>query len=187
MAQSLISNLQRQSSNRVAQDRNLTRIEDMPDQKQKRPSKNDDMGGAVGAALSVFLADSYVLLTKTQACHWNATGPNFFALHTLTEAQYNEIFAAIDILAERLRALSVRAPGGLGEILSMATLEDGIGKVSTQQAAELLAEANSAMAQHANEVAAQAEEGEDAGTHDLLVARAIAHDKAAWLLRSHLN
>jgi len=183
----LISHLQRKLRNRVAPNRNLTRIEAMPDHNQKRAKNSDDTGGVVGAALSVFVADSYVLLAKTQACHWNATGPNFFALHKLTEAQYDELFAAIDILAERLRALSVRAPGGLAEILSMATLEDGTGKVTTQQAAELLADANRAMAQHANEVASQAEEADDAGTHDLLVARAIAHDKAAWLLRSHLN
>ena len=159
----------------------------MPALKKKRRSNSDDGGGLVGAALGVFLADSYVLLAKTQACHWNATGPNFFALHKLTEAQYGEIFAAIDTLAERLRALSIRAPGGLGELLSMATLEDGTGAMTTQMAAELLAQANHAMSEHAKDVADQAEEAEDAGTHDLLVARALAHDKAAWLLRSHLN
>jgi len=159
----------------------------MPDEHQGRRTNSTDGGGPVGAALSVFLADSYVLLAKTQACHWNATGPDFFALHQLTENQYDEIFAAIDTLAERIRALSVRAPGGLGEILSMATLKDGTGAMTTQQAAELLAEANRAMALHANEVAARAEEAEDPGTHDLLVGRGLAHDKAAWLLRSHLN
>jgi len=159
----------------------------MPVKNQKRRTNSDDAGGPVGAALTVFLADSYVLLAKTQACHWNATGPDFFALHKLTEAQYGEVFAAIDTLAERLRALSIRAPGGLGELLSLATLEDGTVAMTTQQAAQILADANSAMARHADDVAAQADEAEDAGTHDLLVARSIAHDKAAWLLRSHLN
>jgi len=159
----------------------------MPDQNEKRSGNSNDAGGPVGASLSVFLADSYVLLAKTQACHWNATGSDFFALHKLTEAQYGELFAAIDTLAERLRALSIRAPGGLGELLSLATLEDGTGAMTTQQAAALLAEVNSAMSRQANDVAAQAEEAGDAGTHDLLVARSLAHDKAAWLLRSHLN
>ncbi|MDB5415001.1 MAG: ferritin [Rubritepida sp.] len=153
---------------------------------QNRPASNESEAG-VGAALNGFLADTYVLLAKTQGCHWNATGPNFFGLHKLTEAQYGELFEAIDELAERVRAIQVLAPSGLGAMLELATLEEADCAVSTDQAARMLAEDNAAMADRARELAEDAEEADDLATHDMLIKRIEVHEKAAWLLRSHLG
>lgn len=152
-----------------------------------RPASNKAEAG-VGAALNGFLADTYVLLGKTQACHWNATGPNFYGLHKLTEAQYGELFEAIDELAERVRALDVQAPMGLGAMLHLATLQElPGGPVSTTDAARMLAEDNAAMAARASKLAEEAEEADDLATNDMLVQRIEVHEKAAWLLRSHLG
>lgn len=154
---------------------------------KKRPASNAAEAG-IGAALNGFLADTYVLLAKTQACHWNATGPNFFGLHKLTEAQYGELFASIDEMAERVRALDVLAPSGLGAILDLATLEETAeGPVSTTEAARILAEDNATMAARASDLAVEADDADDLATHDMLVKRIEVHEKAAWLLRSHLG
>ncbi|MBS7812141.1 Dps family protein [Roseococcus pinisoli] len=154
---------------------------------KKRPATNKAEAG-VAASLNGFLADTYVLLGKTQACHWNATGPNFFGLHKLTEAQYGELFASIDELAERVRALDALAPGGLGAMLHLARLHDGQeGPVTTTEAARLLAEDNATLAARASELAEEADEADDLATHDMLVKRIEVHEKAAWLLRSHLG
>jgi len=139
----------------------------------------------IGAALNVFLADTYILLAKTQACHWNATGSNFYALHQLTEAQYGELFAAVDTLAERARALRQIAPNGLAAMLQLATLEEADCAIGTEHVARMLATDNMAMAAHARDLADEADEAEDAATHDMLVARIAAHEKAAWIWRSH--
>ncbi|MDB5412156.1 MAG: ferritin [Rubritepida sp.] len=147
----------------------------------------NDARAFVGAALNVFLADTYVLLAKTQAVHWNAAGPNFIGLHKLTEAQYGELFQAIDDLAERVRALRVEAPCGLGQIIELSTLDAAVGEVNTHDAARRLAADNTTLAAHARALAKKAEEAKDIATQDMLVARVEVHDKAAWLLRSHLG
>ncbi|MEI6158540.1 MAG: DNA starvation/stationary phase protection protein [Roseococcus sp.] len=139
----------------------------------------------VGAALNVFIADTYILLAKTQACHWNATGANFYAMHKLTEAQYGELFIALDTLAERARALRQIAPSGLATMLQLATLEEAECAIGTEKVARMLAADNMALAEHARDLADEADDAADAVTHDMLVARIEVHEKAAWIWRSH--
>lgn len=140
----------------------------------------------IATDLKGFVADTYALLAKTQACHWNARGPNFIGLHKLTEAQYGELFAAVDELAERLRALDAPAPRGLAELLELSSIKDAPATLSTEAAAKLLAEENTSLAGRAKDIAEAADEAGDLATHDMLVARIDAHQKAAWLLRSHV-
>jgi starvation-inducible DNA-binding protein len=142
---------------------------------------------AIHESLTAVLADSYVLMAKTQACHWNARGSNFHGLHKLTEEQYEELFAAIDEIAERLRAIGGTPPSSLAGMLEHARLKEADVVRDTDSAALMLAEDNEAVSKSARDAAAEADELEDAATHDLLVSRVAAHDKAAWLLRSHLG
>ena len=66
----------------------------------------------IATGLSRLLADSYTLYLKTHYYHWNVTGPMFNTLHLMFETQYNELALAVDLIAERIRALGVYAPGG---------------------------------------------------------------------------
>jgi len=141
----------------------------------------------ISSGLNIFMADTYVLLAKTQGCHWNATGPDFYALHKLTEVLYGELFTAIDTLAERGRAIRGIVPGTLSGMLRIATLEEADGAVTTVEAIRMLATDNMAMAEHARDLAEEADEAEDPATHDLLIQRIAVHEKAAWILRSHLT
>ena len=56
-------------------------------------------------SLNQVLADSYALLSLTHLAHWNVEGQGFFALHTAFQTQYEELFTAVDEIAERVRAL----------------------------------------------------------------------------------
>jgi len=141
---------------------------------------------SVAEQLKTFLADTYILLAKTQACHWNARGANFIGIHKLTEEQYNELFAAIDELAERVRALDTDAPFSLAEMQRIATLEEATQVHKIDDAIRMLVTDNKAMSERARELALDADEQDDLVTHDMLVARIEVHDKAAWLLRSNL-
>lgn len=155
----------------------------MPRRKTDQSNRASD---AVAAGLCAFVADSYVLMAKSHACHWNSTGSNFFGVHTLTKQQYEELFRAIDTLAERARALGAVAPNGLPRMIELATLEPEADAPDTDAAVRMLAEDHGRMAKRAKDLAEEAEEAEDLATHDMLVHRIEAHDKAAWLLRSHL-
>lgn len=143
--------------------------------------------GEVTQGLRIFVAETYAMLLKTQACHWNMTGPGFIGLHKLTEEQYRSLFEAVDSLAERARALNVEAPHGLAEILEMSSIEDAPIALTTTEAIRLLVEDNMTMATRATALADTADDADDLVTHDMLVARVEAHQKAAWLLRSHLD
>jgi starvation-inducible DNA-binding protein len=140
----------------------------------------------VAEQLKTFLADTYLLLAKTQSVHWNARGPNFIGIHKLTEEQYNELFAAIDELAERVRALDADAPFSLAEMQRIATLEEATQVHKLDDAIRMLVTDNKAMSERARDLALDADEQDDLVTHDMLVARIEVHDKAAWLLRSNL-
>jgi starvation-inducible DNA-binding protein len=135
-------------------------------------------------ALSGFVAETVALQAKTRAAHWNATGPGFIGLHKLTDEQVSELGGAIDRLAERLRALGVAAPSGLVALAAAATLADLPEAPSARLAASILMDDHASLAEHARDLATQANEAEDLATHDMLVARIAAHQKAAWLLHS---
>lgn len=146
-----------------------------------------DAEDTVAGAINVFLADTFLLMAKTQGCHWNVTGPNFIAVHQLLEAQYRELFEAVDQIAERARALRLIAPCGLLALLELATLEEGDCAVTTEQAMRMLVADHMAMAEQARHFAEDAGEAEDPATQDMLVGRVALHEKAAWLLRSHIH
>lgn len=63
------------------------------------------------SALQAVLADSYSLYLKTQNYHWNVEGQHFRSLHLMFEEQYNDLFAANDEIAERIRALGEKVDG----------------------------------------------------------------------------
>src|SRR5512134_3097656 len=75
-------------------------------------------------SLNQVLADSYALLSLTHLAHWNVEGPGFFALHAAFQTQYEELFLAIDEIAERIRALDAYAIGGLGTLAQAAQMKE---------------------------------------------------------------
>lgn len=141
---------------------------------------------AVVSALRQVVADSYALLGQTHVCHWNVRGPGFFALHAAFEQQYTELFAAVDELAERVRALGALAPGGLAKLAKMSGMEEIEEDVSAEAMVAHLAAANQkviASLQQAREAAAEAGDDE---TEDLMIARTQVHEKTVWMLNAYL-
>ncbi len=123
-----------------------------------------------------------MLALKTQNYHWNVTGPQFVSLHALFETQYTELAAAIDEIAERIRALGFRAPGTWREFADLTAIdEDRDVPSADQMLARLNADHESIAARAAVAIAAF---DDDAPTADLLTRRVEVHQKTAWMLRS---
>ncbi len=135
-------------------------------------------------ALKKTLADTYVLQLKTQNYHWNVEGPNFRSLHLMFEEQYNELFAAVDIIAERIRALGEKAPGTYAEFAKLSKLKEGVDSLDGTAMAKDLQKSNEQVAKNLKTALAAAEKADDASTADLLTQRITVHDKAAWMLKS---
>ncbi len=150
--------------------------------------KNSLESSPVSAGLTHLLADSYALLGQTQFAHWNVQGSNFFALHTFLQTQYEEIFLAVDEIAERLRALDIISPGGLKTLAALSgiselTVEAHPAKVLV---AHLLA-SHEILVNTAKKLRDMAEKNHDAETQDLAIKRIQIHEKTLWMLRSFLK
>lgn len=141
----------------------------------------------IAEGLSKLLADTYTLLLKTHNYHWNVQGPMFQTLHLLFEAQYNELFTAVDSIAERIRSLGYHAPGSYAQFASLTSIKEATSVPRATEMIRQLAEDNEAVARTARTVFPTAERGSDEATLDLLTGRLDVHEKAAWMLRAHFE
>ena len=139
----------------------------------------------VAAALRPVLADHYALAAKTHAFHWNVTGPNFIGLHELFGKQYLALLGAADDIAERMRALGSKAPGGLGTLAKLSSVKEPGDNEDWKQMCLTLAADCDALVKACRKVQDAAEDGGDVETGDLMIERMDVLAKDAWMLRSH--
>ncbi|MBB5353521.1 starvation-inducible DNA-binding protein [Haloferula luteola] len=137
--------------------------------------------------LNQVLADSYALMALTHSAHWNVEGPGFFALHTAFQAQYEELFTAIDEIAERIRAIGAYAVGGLGNLAEEAGLKEFKAPLSQEAYVAALLEANEKLVNDAAAARDFAGEIHDPESEDLMVGRITLHQKTIWMLKSFLK
>jgi starvation-inducible DNA-binding protein len=136
--------------------------------------------------LSRVLADTYTLYLKTHNFHWNVTGPMFNSLHLMFEAQYNELALAVDLIAERIRALGMPAPATYGEFIRLSSIKEEAGVPSAPEMVKILLQGHEAVVRTARAAFPVSEKASDQPTLDLLTQRMNVHEKAAWMLRSLL-
>ena len=141
----------------------------------------------VAEGLSRLLADSYTLYLQTHKFHWNVTGPMFQTLHLMFETQYNELALAVDLIAERIRALGFFAPGSYMEFAKLASIKEVEGVPRAEEMIRLLVEGQEGVVRTARSVFPIAEKASDEATVDLLTQRMQLHEKTAWMLRSLLD
>jgi len=136
--------------------------------------------------LSRLLADTYTLYLKTHNFHWNVTGPMFQTLHLMFETHYNELALAVDLIAERIRALGHVAPGSYRAYAKLSTIREEEGVPAATAMIRSLVKGHEAVAKTARAVFPVAEAANDQPTADLLTQRLQVHEKTAWMLRSLL-
>ena len=141
----------------------------------------------IAQGLSKLLADSYTLYLMTHNFHWNVTGPMFNTLHTMFMAQYTEQWNALDIIAERIRALGHPAPGTYKEFVKLASIKEVEGVPKATEMIKLLVVAQEATARTARDLFPVVDKANDQPTADVLTQRLDVHEKTAWMLRSLLE
>jgi starvation-inducible DNA-binding protein len=141
----------------------------------------------VADALTRLLADTSFLYLQTHNYHWNVTGPMFQALHVLFETQYNELWLAVDEIAERIRALGQPAPGSYRAFAALTSLKEEDGVPNAKEMLRKLTKGHEQVVKTVRTALPLAENAGDEATLDLLITRLRAHEKAAWMLRSHLQ
>lgn len=138
-------------------------------------------------ALRQVVADSYALIGQTHICHWNVRGPSFFSLHGAFEAQYTELFQAVDEMAERIRALGAYAPGGLGNLSRMAGMPEIAEDAGPTEMVKHLCEINRGLVRDLEKARDLAGDTGDNETEDMIIGRIQVHEKTIWMLESFLQ
>ncbi len=128
--------------------------------------------------LAQALRKTFTLYQRTHLAHWNVRGPHFPQLHALFEAQYTELWAALDQQAERVRSYGQLVPA---DVLSSGPADlpgDALAMV------RFLAAEHRAMTVHFGALEKAAQEQDDPATADLATQRILAHDQMAWQLEA---
>ncbi len=145
------------------------------------------MNQQVVNSLRQVVADMYALIGQTHICHWNVRGPSFFSLHAAFEVQYNELFLAVDEVAERIRALGSLAPGGLSNLSAMAGIEEIEENAKADAMVQHLIAANEKLLSDLRVARDHAGEAGDNESEDLMIGRIQVHEKTIWMLKSFLD
>ena len=145
------------------------------------------MSEAVVKSLRQVVADTYALIGQSHICHWNVRGPAFFSLHIAFEEQYTEMFAAVDEIAERIRAIGSLAPGGLSNLAQMAGIEEIEEDASSDKMVQHLSDSHKKLLDDLKAARDIAAEANDSETEDMMIARIQTHQKMRWMLTSFLE
>lgn len=143
----------------------------------------------IAEILAGFLADEFVLYTKTRNAHWNVEGSDFHDKHKFFEAQYEELDEAMDEVAERIRMLGHYAPATLHAFLELTHLTELSREKndSAGYAHALLADHESIIQRIREKINPITNDLGDAGTGDFLTGLMETHEKMAWMLRAQLK
>ena len=141
----------------------------------------------VASILKQALADSYALYLKTQNFHWNVVGPHFRSLHLTFEEQYTDLQTAIDVLAERIRALGEKSPGGFKSFQKLTSISDGDEETDAEDMVAILRDDNQTVVRTLKEALQACDKHGDDATADFLTERIQQHEKNAWMLASTLG
>jgi len=111
----------------------------------------------------------------------------FQTLHLMFETQYNELALAVDLLAERIRALGFPTPATYSEFARLSSIKETAGVPKAEEMIKLLVEGQESVVRTARSIFALVEKANDEATADLLTQRIQLHEKTAWMLRSLLE
>lgn len=150
-------------------------------------NQKDKMNEQVIEALRQTVASTYALIGQLHLCHWNVRGNSFFTLHDAFQAQYTELFTAVDEIAERIRAIGGLAPGGLGALAQMAGIKEIAEDATAEEMVRHLLEAHQKVLGDVAIVREKAGQAKDLATEDMMIGRKQVHQKAVWMLTSYLD
>ena len=150
----------------------------------EQPDTGIDGRKRLAGNLCGILADTYLLMVKTQGYHWNVVGPLFISIHKLTEEHDENLFEASDALAERIRALGYPAPTSVTEMITQTEIVEDTGNPSAHEMMDNLIQDHETIARRLRSAAELADELRDRATAHLLTGRLDFHEEAIWMLKA---
>jgi len=138
---------------------------------------------AVVEAINPLVADAFALYVKTKNFHWHLSGSHFRDYHLLLDEQADQVFATIDVLAERVRKIGGTTIRSIAHIAALQTLEDDHDDcVTPYQIAQRLIADNKAMAAAMRKAHEIADDSKDVATASLLEVFIDETERRTWFL-----
>jgi starvation-inducible DNA-binding protein len=135
-------------------------------------------------ALKKAQADSFAFYLKAHYFHWNIEGVNFPQYHSFLKSLYEEVFAAVDTIAEGIRTLDIYVPGSFTRFKELASIQDETTIPSDVSMITRLKDDNEKVLDTLTKAYELAEEAKKYGISNLIQDRIQAHEKHGWMLRS---
>lgn len=135
----------------------------------------------------IALANTFILYFKAHSFHWNVEGKDFVQYHEFLGDFYEEVYGAVDTMAEQIRALGDYAPRSLDEMYKFKTIEDQNNAITSVDMMANLANANAATLESLNKLFGMLTSANEQGFANFVADRIDAHKKHAWMLRSILK
>lgn len=134
-------------------------------------------------ALKIALADTFAMYWKAHEFHWNVVGPNFSEYHSFFGDLYDELWDALDVIAEQIRMQKTFVPS-LERLLSVKTISVSTGPVDASSMMKQLLQDNNAAMKSLQVAYELAEQEEQFALSNIIQDRLSAHSKHGWMLTS---
>ena len=134
-------------------------------------------------SLNAVLGQTFRLYVQTHGYHWNVEGPNFRQLHVVFEEQYQNLWAALDVIAERIRTQGAYAPANVAALMALAGPEEEPAQSAEDMVARLIT-GHEALANAIRDAIKTAAEAEDEVSVGVLTDRLEWHEKELWMMKA---
>ena len=137
----------------------------------------------LNTSMKIVLANTFAMYFKAHGHHWNVEGKDFSQMHDFFSSIYEELFAAVDQIAEQIRALDDYVPYGLDTVSSIATIKDSsINGNNIPSMLQDLMDANASVVEALNAAHKLAEAEGNRGLVNHIEGRLDVHAKHGWML-----
>ena len=137
----------------------------------------------VSGALNLLLADMFALYMKTKNFHWHVSGPHFRDYHLLLDEQADQILAATDAIAERVRKIGGTTLRSIGQIgRQQRILDNDADFVAPDDMLAELRDDNKQLATNLRETHGLCDEEGDVATASLLENWIDEAERRTWFL-----
>lgn len=138
-------------------------------------------------SMKKLLGTTFAFYIRAHGCHWNVEGQNFTQFHDLFAEIYEEVYGAVDPLAENIRKLGSYAPASFARFSELSDIVDEVKIANSRSMLEQLLADNEIVLSSIAVAYKLAEQVGEHGISNFLADRQDQHQKHAWKLTSTLK
>lgn len=137
---------------------------------------------AIARVINPLVADSFALFVKTKNFHWHMSGSHYRDYHLLLDEHAEQLFAMIDVLAERVRKLGEKTIHSIGQIKELQSIQDVNDTLSADEMLDDLLQENKGFLLRMRAAHEVCSNGNDVATTSILENYIDETERRIWFL-----